>query len=60
MESTTRKGRTSVEPATVVSDPRPEKVAAAQVHAILALAAATALDSNHRKWFTVAGGKLSD
>jgi hypothetical protein len=30
------------------------------VHAVLALAAATALNSDHREWFKVAGSKLSD
>jgi len=32
----------------------------AQTHALLALAAATALDSDRQKWLDVAGGKLSD
>jgi hypothetical protein len=34
--------------------------ARAHVHATLALAAATALDSDRREWFKVAGGKLGD
>jgi hypothetical protein len=42
------------------SDNSPGKLAAAQVHAILALAAATVLDSDRREWLDVAGGKLSD
>ena len=60
MESTTRKGKTAFEPVTVVSDPSPERVAMAQAHAVLALAAATAVDSDRREWLDVAGGKLSD
>ena len=31
----------------------------AQVHAMLALTAATALDTEHREWFEVAGTRLS-
>jgi hypothetical protein len=31
----------------------------AQVHAVLALAAATAVDSDRREWLDVAGGKPS-
>lgn len=37
----------------------PELIAAAQAHAILALAATTALDSDSREWFNVAGTKMS-
>ena len=37
-----------------------EFIALAQTHAFLALAAATALDSDRQKWLDVAGGKLSD
>ena len=44
----------------VVSDDHPGTIAAAQVHAVLALAAATALDTDRREWLNVAGGKLSD
>ena len=38
----------------------PESIALAQTHALLAFAAATALDSDSREWLDVAGGKLSD
>ncbi len=38
----------------------PGRIAAAQVHATLALAAATALDSDRPEWFRVTGSKLSD
>lgn len=37
----------------------PEFIAVAQAHAILALAAATALDSDSREWFDVAGTGMS-
>ena len=37
----------------------PEFIAAAQTHAILALAAATALDSDNREWLNGAGTKIS-
>jgi hypothetical protein len=60
VESVTRKGKGAFEPAIVVSDPSPGKIAEAQMHAILALAAATALDSDRREWLDVAGGKLGD
>jgi hypothetical protein len=39
---------------------RPEFITVAQTHALLALAAATALDSDQPEWLDVAGGKLSD
>jgi hypothetical protein len=38
VESVTRKGKGHFEPAIVVSDNSPGKIAAAQVHAVLALA----------------------
>ena len=60
VESVTRRGKGPFQPAIVVSDPSPEKIAAAQVHAVLALAAATALDTDRQEWLDVAGGKLSD
>ena len=60
VESITRRGKGDLEDPIVVSDDQPGTIAAAQVHAVLALAAATALDSDHREWFTVAGSKLSD
>ena len=60
MESVTRKSKGQFEPAIVVFDNSPGKIAAAQVHAVLALAAATALDSDRRERLDVAGGKLSD
>lgn len=44
----------------IVDSGQPGVIAAAQVHAVLALAAATALDSDRREWFDVAGSKLSD
>ena len=44
----------------MVFDGHPGIIAAAQVHAVLALAAATALDSDRREWFGVAGSRLSD
>jgi hypothetical protein len=37
----------------------PEFIAAAQTHAILALTAATALNSDSREWLNVAGTKIS-
>jgi hypothetical protein len=60
VESATRRGEGELEDEIVVSDDHPGIIAAAQVHAVLALAAATALDSDHREWFKVAGSKLSD
>ena len=59
MERVTRKGR-DLEKAIVVSNDYPGIIAAAQVHAVLALAAATALDSERREWLNVAGGKRND
>jgi hypothetical protein len=37
-----------------------QTIAEAQVHAMLALAAATAVSSDSREWHNVAGTKLSD
>lgn len=44
----------------VISNDHSGVIAAAQVYAVIALAAATALDSDRREWFNVAGSKLSD
>jgi hypothetical protein len=61
VKTVTRTGKGELEDEiVVVSDDHPGIIAAAQVHAVLALAAATALDSDHREWFNVAGSKLSD
>ena len=60
VESITRRGKGDLEDPIVVSNDHPGTIAAAQVHAVLALAAATALDSDHREWFSIAGSKLSD
>jgi hypothetical protein len=49
VESVTRSGKGELEDEIVVSDGHPGIIAAAQVHAVLALAAATALDSDHRE-----------
>ena len=38
---------------------RPEFIAVAQTHALLALTAATALESDSREWLNVAGTKMS-
>jgi hypothetical protein len=38
---------------------RPEFIGVAQTHALLALAAATALDSGSPEWLNVAGTKIS-
>jgi hypothetical protein len=60
VESVARRGKGDLEDPIVVSDDHPGTIAAAQVHAVLALAAATALDTDRREWLNVAGGKLSD
>lgn len=60
VESVTGRGKGDLEDEIVVSDDHPGTIAAAQVHAVLTLAAATALHSDHREWFTVAGSKLAD
>jgi hypothetical protein len=53
-------GKGDLEDEFVVSNDSPGIIAAAQVHAVLALAAATALDSDRRERLDVAGSKLSD
>ena len=60
VESVTRRGKGELEDKIVVSNDHPGVIAAAQVHAVLASVAATALDSDRREWFNVAGSKLSD
>jgi hypothetical protein len=60
VESVTRRGKGELEDEAMVSNDHPGLIAAAQVHAVLALTAATALDSDRREWFNVAGSKLSD
>jgi len=60
VESVTRRRKSEIEDGIVVSNDHPGIIAAAQVHAVLALATATALDSDRREWFNVAGSKLSD
>jgi hypothetical protein len=52
--------RRQLEDEIVVSNDHPGIIAAAQVHAVLALAATTALDSDHPQWFKVAASKLID
>jgi len=53
-------GKGEIEDEIMVSNDYPGIITAAQVHAVRAPAAATALDSDRREWFNVAGGKLSD
>lgn len=60
VESVTRRGKGELEDEIAVSNDHPGIVAATPVHAVLALAAATALDSGCREWFDVAGSKLGD
>jgi hypothetical protein len=57
--SVTKKNKIERRGGLMVSNDQPGIIAAAQVHAVLALAAATALDSGQREWLNVAGGKLS-
>ena len=57
---TQRMGKGEIEDEIMVSNDYPGIITAAQVHAVRAAAAATALDSDRREWFNVAGGKLSD
>jgi hypothetical protein len=52
-------GKGDLELEIVISDDHPGTIAAARVHAVLALAAATALDSDSWEWLDVAGSKLS-
>ena len=59
-ESVTRTGKGKIEDEIVVSNDYLGMIAAAHVHAVLALAAGTALDSDRREWFNVASGKLGD
>lgn len=60
VERVTRMGEGEIEDEIMVSDGFPGVIAAAQVHAVLALAAATTLNSDRPEWFNVAGSKLSD
>ena len=53
-------GKGELEDEITVSDDYPGVITMAQVHAVLALAPATALDSDRREWFAVAGSKLGD
>jgi len=53
-------GKGAIEAEIMVSNDHPGIIAAAQVHVVRALAAVTALDSDRREWFNVAGGKLSN
>jgi hypothetical protein len=57
VESVMKRGK---DDAIAVSNDYPERIAAAQVHAVLAPTAATALDSDRLEWLNVAGSKLSD